>query len=244
MAPKPSSWGISRSMVTASGSYWCTLRRASRPSRAVATTRNSPAPPAPPSPSTSLSTRRIRALSSTTSTLGRRSDEDGISAHRSDFGPPVGDVEAYRASRPAADGGAFNGDTGVAQGVAHGQDVAFPHLHGAGGHELREHTGAARELGDEAARVGAELGESRHEQRHRRFGELGGVRGVARQAAGGEEDVSHRSPAHLGVVQHDGHAGPQSQRDQARFASFGGPLPHPHHPLPPPRPPPPLPPPH
>src|SRR2546425_6114406 len=98
MAPRPSSSGISRSIVTASGSCWCTLRTASSPSRAVATTRNSPSPPAPPS--TSLRTRRSSALSSTTRTLGRRSDDDGIGAYRPDLDASVGHVEPHRPPPP------------------------------------------------------------------------------------------------------------------------------------------------
>src|SRR2546425_7759635 len=98
MAPRPSSSGISRSIVTASGSCWCTLRTASSPSRAVATTRNSPSPPVPPS--TSLRTRRSSALSSTTRTLGRRSDDDGIGAHHPDLDASVGHVKPHRPPPP------------------------------------------------------------------------------------------------------------------------------------------------
>src|SRR5688572_18486920 len=89
MAPSPSSSGISRSMVTTSGSYWWTLRTASNPSRAVATTRYAEA-------STSVMTRRMRALSSTTSTVDGASDDCGTLAHRADLHPPVPHVEPDR----------------------------------------------------------------------------------------------------------------------------------------------------
>src|SRR6266853_6292164 len=167
MAPRPSSSGISRSIVTTSGSNWWTLRTASNPSRAVATTRNSPAPAMPSAPpSTSESTRRISALSSTTRTLGRRSENDGIGAHRPDFHPAVRHVEPHRASRAATHGLAHDGDAGAAQYVAGGRDVALAHLHGARRHELGEHTRPACQLGDEATRLGAECGELLHQERH------------------------------------------------------------------------------
>src|SRR2546428_13107607 len=84
-----------------SGSCWCPLRTAWKPWRAGATIRNSPVASLP---STSHSTRRISALSSTTSTLGRRSDDDGIGPHRADLDAPVGHVEPDRAALVAADG--------------------------------------------------------------------------------------------------------------------------------------------
>src|SRR4029077_5195814 len=167
MAPRPSSSGISRSIVTTSGSNWWTLRTASKPSRAVATTRNSPAPAMPSAPpNTSESTRRISALSSTTRTLGRRSENDGIGAHRPDFHPAVRHVEAHGASRAATHGFAHDRDPDAAQYLARGGDVALTHLHGARGHELGEHARPPRQLGDEATRLGAERGELLHQERH------------------------------------------------------------------------------
>src|SRR6266702_5790729 len=166
MAPRPSSSGISRSMVTTSGSYWWTLRTASSPSRAVATTRNaaSSVPPPPPRPpNTSLRTRRIRALSSTTSTLGRRSDDDGIGAYRPDLDPAVGHVEAHRAPGATADRFAHQRDPDAAQSLTRGHDVALSHLHRARREELREHAGAARELRDEAARLRPQLRQPLHQ---------------------------------------------------------------------------------
>src|SRR3989442_5173180 len=116
-------------MVTTSGSCWCTLRTASKPSRAVATIRNSPVASLP---STSHSTRRISALSSTTSTLGRRSDDDGIGPHRADLDAPVGHVEPDRAALVAADGLARDGDAGGAKRLPGRDDVALPHLNRGG----------------------------------------------------------------------------------------------------------------
>src|SRR6266516_7047695 len=164
MAPRPSSCGISRSIVTASGSCWWTLRTASKPSRAVATTRNSPATPAAP-PSTSLNTRRISALSSTTRTLGRRSDNDGIGAHRPDLDPAVGDVKPHGAPRAAPDRLARQRDSRAAQGVARGRDVALAHLYRPRRHELREHARPACQLGDQPPRLRPELLQPLHEER-------------------------------------------------------------------------------
>src|SRR5690348_5192713 len=152
MAPRPSSSGISRSIVTTSGSNWWTLRTASKPSRAVATTRNSPAPAMPsPAPSTSVSTRRIKALSSTTRTLGRRSDDDGISADRPDLDPPVRDMEPHGPARAPTHRLGRHRNPDAAQHGAGGRDVPLSHLHRARRHELGEHAGAAGELGDEVA---------------------------------------------------------------------------------------------
>src|SRR2546428_13813707 len=112
-------------MVTTSGSCWCTLRTASKPSRAVATIRNSPVASLP---STSHSTRRISALSSTTSTLGRRSDDDGIAPHRADLAAPVGHLEPDRAGLVAPDGPALDGDPGGANRVPGHDHVRLPPL--------------------------------------------------------------------------------------------------------------------
>src|SRR6266851_3228362 len=141
MAPRPSSSGISRSMVTTSGRYWWTLRTASKPSRAVATTRNGPPPSSPPS--TSHSTRRISALSSTTKTVGRGSEDDDIGSHDADFDLAVVEVEAHGAAAVPPYRLRDDGDGGGAQCAAGGDDVALPHLDGAWGHQRGEHAGAA-----------------------------------------------------------------------------------------------------
>src|SRR5256712_6915234 len=196
MAPRPSSSGISRSIVTTSGSNWWTLRTASKPSRAVATTRNSPAPAMPsPPPRTSESTRRISALSSTTRTLGRRSENDGIGAHRPDFHPAVRHEEAHGASRATAHGFAHDWDPRATQHVARGGDVALAHLHGARRHELGEHARAAYQLGDEAARLRPEGRELLHQEGHGGLGQLGEVGGVAGEALRREEDMGHGARA-------------------------------------------------
>src|SRR5690348_1766112 len=164
MAPRPSSSGISRSMVTTSGSKEWTLRTASKPSRAVATTWNSPAPAMPSAaPSTSLSTRRMSALSSTTRTLGRRSDDEDMRPDRTDLRPAVRHPEPHRAPRRAAHGLGHDGNPGPAQHVARRDDVALPHLHRPRRHELREHARAARELREQTARLAAERREPLHQ---------------------------------------------------------------------------------
>src|SRR5438034_10897097 len=180
MAPSPSSSGISRSMVTTSGSNWWTLRTASKPSRAVAITRNGPSPPVPPS--TSERTRRISALSSTTRTEGLPSDDFDIAAHRADFDAAVGEVEADRPALRAAHRFALERDRGEAQRVARGDDVALAHLQRTRRHQRGAHRGASRELGDEPAAGPAQGAEARDEQRHGGLRELRGVVGVARQA--------------------------------------------------------------
>src|SRR2546422_1003001 len=141
MAPRPSSSGISRSIVTTSGWYWWTLRTASKPSRAVATTRNGPPPSSPPS--TSHSTRRINALSSTTRTLGRGSEDDGIGSHDADFDLAVVEAEAHGAAAVPPHRLRDDRDRGGAQRAVRGDDVTLAHLDGARGHQGGEHAGAA-----------------------------------------------------------------------------------------------------
>src|SRR6266849_278695 len=170
MAPRPSSSGISRSMVTTSGWYWWTLRTASKPSRAVATTRNGPSPSAPAS--TSRSTRRISALSSTTRTVGRRSEDDGIGAHEADLDLAVVEAEAHRAAAVPPHRLRDDRDRSDAQRTARGDHVALPHLDGARRHQRSEHAGAARQLGDEASRIGSQRAEPIDEQRHGGLGKL------------------------------------------------------------------------
>src|SRR5258705_12662854 len=118
MAPSPSSRGISRSSVTTSGLCSWTLLIASRPSRAVATTRNS-------APRTSTSTRRISALSSATTTLGRpdASDDVGIDSHRPDLYPAVFHVKPHAAAAVAAHGLTNDRDGRGAERGARGQLV-------------------------------------------------------------------------------------------------------------------------
>src|SRR3954447_6379599 len=91
-------------MVTRSGSSWCTLRSASLPSRAVPTTRNSSV-----EERMSLITRRMKALSSTTSTVcgrprspralggGGGLEDDIHLPHRRYHGAPLAHAEAHRA---------------------------------------------------------------------------------------------------------------------------------------------------
>src|SRR5439155_131134 len=188
IAPRPSSSGISRSMVTTSGSCWCTLRTASKPSRAVATMRNWPVASLP---STSHSTRRISALSSTTSTLGRRSDDDGIGPHGADLDAPIGHVEPDRPALVTADGLARDGDARGPERLPGRDDVALPHLYRGGRHELCELARPARQLRDQSPWVGAQRLEALDQERHRGLGELRRVAHVAREAFGGEKHVRH-----------------------------------------------------
>src|SRR6185436_5289675 len=94
-------------MVTRSGSSWCTFFTASFPSRAVPTTRNSSV-----LERMSLITRRMKALSSTTSTVcgrprSRRFPGDGgleddiHLPHGRHHRAPLGHAEAHRAPEVA-----------------------------------------------------------------------------------------------------------------------------------------------
>src|SRR5258705_10358216 len=223
IAPRPSSSGISRSSVTTSGSYWWTLRTASTPSRAVATTRNGPDSASPP-PSTSTSTRRIRALSSATRMVGRASDDFCIRSHRPDLHPAVLHVEPDAAAALAPHGLSDDRDGRSAQGVPGRHDLALPHLDRARGHELAEHAGAPGELGDQPPRLRSQCFEAVDQQGHRRFGELGQVRRVVGEAARRQQDVRHRPGPPLRVVQHDRDARAPPERHDHAVALLGGPV--------------------
>src|SRR5574341_234184 len=175
MAPRPSRLGISRSIVTTSGWSWCTLRTASRPSRAVPTTRNSPE-----APSRSATTWRMSALSSTTSTLGR-SDTALPLPHQPHRQRAVRDVEPDGPARGAAHVFGHDGDVGGAQRGARGHHVALAHLDRAGGYELYEHAGAAGELGHQTTAIAAPRQQVLDEERDGGLGELPGLGLVPRQ---------------------------------------------------------------
>src|SRR5579864_9318713 len=93
----PSSSGISTSMVTRSGLSECTLLNASRPLRAVPTTRKSPAPS-----TISATSLRMKALSSTTSTVRGALENDIALHHRADLHRARRDVEEDAAAVAAA----------------------------------------------------------------------------------------------------------------------------------------------
>src|SRR6185503_4676247 len=97
----------------------------------------------------------MRALSSTTRTLGR-SDDMQVRAHGADLDAAVAHVEADAASPLAAHRLAQNRDARGAEHAARREHVALAHLNRAGRDELAEHRRAARELGDETPRVGAQ----------------------------------------------------------------------------------------
>src|SRR5256885_4703315 len=144
---------------------------ASSPSRAVATTRNSPSPASPP-PSTSTRTRRMSALSAATTTVGRDSDDLGIASHRADFHAAVFDVKAYAAATLAADRFPKDGNVGGAQRAARREHVALPHLNRSRRHQLAEHARPPGKLGDEAPGIGPKHFEPLDQQRDGGIGKL------------------------------------------------------------------------
>src|ERR687894_3165060 len=101
---------MSMSSVTIWGSSVRTWSIASRPSRAVPTTRNSP------ELSTSWEiTWRMNALSSTTRTVGRL-DDTATGLQGVHFDPSIGEVEVDTASVIATDVFSEQGDAGRRQG--------------------------------------------------------------------------------------------------------------------------------
>src|SRR6185437_11743659 len=143
----PSSTGISISSVTISGSNACTWRRASSPSRAVPTTRNSSDAPA----MRSVMTLRMKALSSTTSTVRTRGClEDTVAVgQRSDDHVSVGHVQEHAPPIPAANVLGHDRHSGLDQRAPRRLDVALAHVDAADGKERAKHAGPAGQLGRE-----------------------------------------------------------------------------------------------
>src|SRR5215470_16227434 len=107
---------MSTSSVTMSGLSACTSASASFPSRATPATSNSP-----DSSRMSEISRRMKALSSTTST--RRLEDTEPLSHRPDLDAAVPQVEVDAASVIAADVLADDLDPARRQRLAHGGDV-------------------------------------------------------------------------------------------------------------------------
>src|SRR6478735_9128662 len=166
MAPSPSSSGISRSIVTRSGTSLWILRSASSPSRATPTTWNSP-----DASMISVRMRRKSALSSTTRTVGR-SDRFFTGAEGADHQEPVLRLHPDRAADGPAGGLRRDRDAVVLQHLPGGDDVPLPHLHRPRGGEVAEHRRPADEAGGDAALVGPQRGHVLQQERHRRLREL------------------------------------------------------------------------
>src|SRR3954452_4556628 len=129
------------SSVTISGSSAWICFSASRPLRAVPTTRNSPLVAR-----ISLTSFRMNALSSTTRTV--RALEDTLShLERLDHDPAVRHVEVHAASVLATRVGGDERNLRQAQYPLGGFDVALAHVDAAGWQQRREHAGAADDLG-------------------------------------------------------------------------------------------------
>src|SRR5918995_824852 len=200
MARRPSSSGISRSISTTSGAWARTFRSASMPSRAVATTWNSPEPS-----STSVRSRRKKGLSSTTRTRLGSEMLDTV-RHRNHFYSAIGDVEA-------------NGTPEITTHRLSDQWYGVTVQHLSGGHQitLSHADRAGRRKGSEHARTPGQpcrdtphLRSSPHHQLeqtgHCGLRELGRVGIHASQRRRRQENVSQPSNARGGVVKHDSNA--------------------------------------
>src|SRR5688500_86952 len=138
----PSSSGISMSSVTMSGSSAWICLSASRPLRAVPTTRK-------PSVSSisSLISLRMNALSSTTRTPCFLEDPLTVleGAH---VDAPVRQVEVDAPSEVAADVLAAQRDAGALEGVPRGEDVPLADVDRVRGEQRAEHARPADDLRD------------------------------------------------------------------------------------------------
>src|SRR5579883_1036714 len=208
------------SSVTMSGARAWICRSASRPSRAVPTTRNSSGTDI----TMSLTTRRMKALSSTTSTVRgarrRPPGSENVLAIRQGFDddPTVGDVQKDAAAVAAADVLRDDRNPGLGQRAPRRLDVAESHVDPAGGEQGAEHAGPAGELGRERP-LGAELLHLLEQQRHGSRRELRAIAAVTRHALARQQHV--RQPAHARprVVEGDRDTGAEPQRrDDGRAA--------------------------
>src|SRR5690242_13678181 len=176
MAPRPSSSGISRSIVTRSGTSLWIFLSASSPSLATPTTRNSPE-----ASMISDSTRRKSALSSTTRTVG--SSEGTFTGRQGpDEERAVHGLQADGAPGGAA--GVLGGDLDplLLEHLARRHHVPLPHLHRPRGAQVPEHRRPAHEPRGEAGLLGPEPFHLLHQERDRRLRELGRVLGVPAEA--------------------------------------------------------------
>src|SRR5687768_10985277 len=161
-------------------SEWIWLS-ASRPLRAVPTTRNSSEPS-----TISLMSFRMNALSSTTRTV--RLEDTVADLQGSDLEPAIAEVEVHAATVLPADVLGHQRNAGILERLAGRDGIALAHVDPAGGDERGEHARAAGDLGGD---LGARTAPPHllDEKRDRRRGELGRVGGVARQRWARDENV-------------------------------------------------------
>src|SRR6478752_7498338 len=133
MAPSPSSSGISRSIVTRSGTSLWILRSASSPSHATPTTWNSP-----DASMISDRMRRKSALSSTTRTVGR-SDRFFTGAEGADHQEAIHRLHPDGAADNPSRRLRLDRDPVVLQHLAGGDDIPLSHLHRPRRGEVAEH---------------------------------------------------------------------------------------------------------
>src|SRR3954451_18318907 len=113
-------------MRTTSGASARTFRSASMPSRAVATTRNSPDPS-----TTSVSSRRKNGLSSTTSTrLG--SELLDTTRHRDHLDRPITHAQSDGAAEITTHRLGHEREAVLAEHLPRCDQIPLPHLYGAG----------------------------------------------------------------------------------------------------------------
>src|SRR6187551_2060973 len=148
-------------MSGASAWIW---RSASCPLRAVPTTRNSPDPSM-----ISPMTRRMKALSSTTSTVGGPLEDTISLLERPHLDAAVAQVEVHAAT--VVESRVFGDERNLrgGEGLARRDDVALPNVDAGAVDELPEHAGAAGDLGGDACRCAelAHLGQHDRDDRLR-----------------------------------------------------------------------------
>src|SRR5215218_1400349 len=226
MAPRPSSSGISISISTTSGAKARTFLSASMPSRAVATTRNSPDPS-----TTSVSRRRKNGLSSTTSTLRGSKVLDAM-RHRAHLYATIADSQPDRTSEVSSYCFPHKGYTVGIQHLASSNQVTLSHLNRAGWRKCGKHAGAAREAGGDSLRLRAFRHHQLDEAGNRCLRELGDVAVQPTQSGSRQEYMRHPSHPCFCIVEHDGNAAAQAHSDQGVVLQAASQVGNLHHQLP------------
>src|SRR5215207_2350412 len=183
-------------------------RSASWPFRAVPTTRKSGDPSM-----ISPMTRRMKALSSTTSTVARPLEDTISLLERPHLDAAVAQVEIHAA--PVVESRVFGDDRDLRDGesLAGGDDVPLAHVDARAVHELAEHARAPGDLrGDARVRRYAERTHLGEHDRHDRLRELRGVRRLARHRRARQQDVRERAGPSVPVVEHDRDARSETDR--------------------------------
>src|SRR6476469_3890992 len=200
----------------AGSSAWI-WRSASRPLRAVPTTRNSGEPSM-----ICVMRRRMNALSSTTSTVAGDLDDTVALLERAYLEPAVGQVEVHAAS--VVESRVLGDDRHPRRGerLARCGDVALAHVDAGVVDELPEHARPADDLGGDACVACAQLAHLLQHEGDDRLRKLRRVADLARHGLARQEDVRERADLRVAIIERDRDARAQPDRGEDVRAAANG----------------------